>query len=81
MINVADNVGREPMLDLFIFETGQHLEQLELIIIESEKEGGISSDSINEIFRLMHTIKGASAMMLYNGISNLTHSMEDVFTF
>ncbi len=69
------------MLDLFIFETGQHLEQLELIIIESEKEGGISSDSINEIFRLMHTIKGASAMMLYNGISNLTHSMEDVFYF
>lgn len=78
---MADNVGREPMLDLFIFETCQLIEQLELIILESEKVGKFSYDSINEIFRIMHTIKGASAMMFYNGISKLTHSMEDVFYF
>lgn len=78
---MSDNIGREPMLDLFIFETRQLLEQLELIILDNEKEGGLNSESINEIFRIMHTIKGASAMMFYNGISKLTHSMEDVFYF
>lgn len=78
---MSGNAGREPMLDLFLFETSQLIEQLELIILNSEKDGVLSPESINEIFRIMHTIKGASAMMLYNSISRLTHSMEDVFYF
>lgn len=78
---MTGNMGREPMLDMFIFETTQLIEQLEQVILESEKEGSFSSPSINEIFRIMHTIKGSSAMMLYNGVSKLSHSMEDVFYF
>jgi Chemotaxis protein histidine kinase and related kinases len=67
------------MLDLFIFETMQLIEQMELLIISNEKSNSYSSDAINEIFRIMHTIKGSSAMMLYNNISTLAHSMEDLF--
>lgn len=78
---MAGNTGREPMLDMFIFETTQLIEQLEQVILESEKEGSFSPSAINEIFRIMHTIKGSSAMMLYNGVSKLSHSMEDVFYF
>jgi two-component system chemotaxis sensor kinase CheA len=78
---MAGNTGREPLLDMYIFETSQLIEQLEQVILESEKEGSFSTSSINEIFRIMHTIKGSSAMMLYNGVSKLSHSMEDVFYF
>jgi two-component system, chemotaxis family, sensor kinase CheA len=81
---VAKITGRyvnEPMLDIFIFETVQNIEQLEQTILESEKLGCYSEDSINEIFRIMHTIKGSSAMMLFNNISSLAHCIEDLFYF
>jgi two-component system chemotaxis sensor kinase CheA len=69
----------EPMLDLFIFESMQLIEQMELLIIANEKSTSYAPEAINEIFRIMHTIKGSSAMMLYNNISTLAHSMEDLF--
>ncbi len=75
------NFTHEPMLELFIFETGQLLSQLEEIVISGERLQAYSMDAINEIFRIMHTIKGSSAMMLYNNISSLAHSIEDIFYF
>lgn len=66
------------MLELFIFETYQLIDQLEQALLDFEK-GNKLEDSINEIFRIMHTIKGSAAMMLYDNISTLAHSMEDLF--
>lgn len=77
---MSNSMDKEPMLDMFIFETRQLLEQLEQIIISSEKTNRIES-SIDEIFRIMHTIKGSAAMMLFNNISNLAHSLEDIFYY
>lgn len=71
----------EPMLDMFLFETSQLIEQLEQIILESEKESQYSVDDINEIFRIMHTIKGSAAMMMFEGISSLAHVVEDIFYY
>lgn len=71
----------ESMLDVFVFETAQLLEQLEQIIITGEKSNYYSSNDVNEIFRITHTIKGSSAMMQYTGISALSHSVEDLFYF
>lgn len=73
--------GRDPMLDMFIFETTQLIEQLEEIMLETDKSGALSTEDINEIFRIMHTIKGSSAMMTYNDISKLAHSVEDLFFY
>jgi two-component system chemotaxis sensor kinase CheA len=69
------------MLEMYKFETNQLLEQLEQLIISSEKSNCYSQEAINEIFRIMHTIKGSSAMMLFNGISTLAHSIEDLFFY
>ncbi len=69
----------EPMLETFIYESNTLLEQLDEILLESEKSKDLSEDNINEIFRIMHTIKGSSAMMEFNGISTLAHAVEDVF--
>lgn len=71
----------EPMLEMFIFETNQNLEQLEQITINSEKNNAFSTDEINNIFRIMHTIKGSAAMMLVNEVAALAHSIEDIFFY
>ncbi|MCM1567766.1 MAG: chemotaxis protein CheA [Dehalobacter sp.] len=78
---MAGNYSNESMLDLYIFETSNLLEQLEHSILASEKSNHISKDDVNEIFRIMHTIKGSSAMMLFDNIASLAHSIEDLFYF
>jgi two-component system chemotaxis sensor kinase CheA len=69
--------NRELMLDMFIFETLQSIQQLEQSILRSEKSRGFEPSSIDEIFRIMHTIKGSSSVMLYTNIALLTHTVED----
>lgn len=72
--------ANEPMVDLYIQETNQLLDRLEQIIIECEKQANLK-EHINEIFRIMHTIKGNSMMMMYDGIAELAHCAEDIFDF
>ena len=67
------------MVDMYIFETTSLLEQLDQILMKTENEAGFSSEEINEIFRIMHTIKGSSAMMGLDNMSKLAHSIEDMF--
>jgi len=69
------------MLDLFVFETTQLIEQLETFILSSEKSSCYTPDAINEIFRIMHTIKGSAAMMMFDNISSLAHAIEDLFHY
>jgi len=71
----------DPMLESYIFEETQLTDQLENLILQNENSNNYSSEVINEIFRIMHTIKGSSAMMLFNNISTLAHSVEDLFYF
>ena len=71
----------EPMVEVFIFETKQFLEQLEQIALGSEEQGGFSVEDVNEIFRAMHTIKGSAAMMMFDQVSTLAHSVEDIFFY
>lgn len=72
---------REPILDMFIFETLELTEQLQQIIIDSEKTNKLEESDVNEIFRIMHTIKGSSGMMMFDNISHLSHTIEDLFFF
>lgn len=75
----TDDFGMESMLELFIHETEEMLEQLDNILLESERAKSITDENINSIFRITHTIKGSAAMMSFNKISSLAHSVEDVF--
>ena len=77
---MSGNSG-EQMLDVFIFETEQNVGQLEAIVLESEKSGRYSEDAVNEVFRIMHTIKGSAAMMMFGNLSSLAHGMEDLFFY
>lgn len=78
---MSDRFTNEPLLDMFIFESSQLLEQLEQSILSSEQESSYTQEAINEIFRIMHTIKGSSAMMMFHNISSLAHTIEDIFYY
>jgi two-component system chemotaxis sensor kinase CheA len=71
--------GTDSMLDVFLFETDDLLEHLDDILLACEKNKAFDQDSINEIFRIMHTIKGSSAMMQFNSLTVIAHKMEDLF--
>ncbi|WP_330590727.1 Hpt domain-containing protein [Lacrimispora defluvii] len=74
-----NSYSNESMLDMYIYETAQNIEQLETFVLSSEKASCFTPDAVNEIFRVMHTIKGSSAMMMYDNIASLAHAIEDLF--
>ena len=67
------------MLDMYFFETNGLLEQLDEILLRTEQANAFEGDDIKEIFRIMHTIKGSSAMMGFDNLSVLAHKAEDMF--
>lgn len=74
MDNSMDN-----MLDMYLFETNSLLEQLDSILLNAEKSKVFTVDDVNEIFRIMHTIKGSSAMMEFSSLMKIAHKTEDLF--
>lgn len=71
----------ESMLEVYLFEANDLLEHLDEILINCEKANAFDTDSINEIFRIMHTIKGSSAMMQFNSLMTISHKAEDLFYY
>lgn len=65
-------------LELFIDETKEHLQSLNEHILELEKDPE-NDDTINEIFRAAHTLKGMSGTMGFARMQRLTHDLENVF--
>lgn len=76
MDNSLDN-----LLDTYLFETNSLLEQLDELLINAEKNTDFTSDDVNEIFRIMHTIKGSSAMLEFNSLMTIAHHIEDLFFY
>ena len=73
--------GMESMLDTYLFETNSLLDNLDEMLMKDEKLGDFSPDDVNEIFRIMHTIKGSSAMMEFGSLSSIAHHIEDLFFY
>ena len=65
-------------LEVFIEEAKEHLQALNehLLILEKEPE---NENTINEIFRAAHSLKGMAGTMGYKRMQHLTHDMENVF--
>ncbi len=78
---MAEEFNNEGMLDIYLFENQQLLEQLQEMVLEQKDEECFDEDSINEIFRTMHTIKGSSGIMMFDNITAVSHKLEDVFYF
>ena len=65
-------------LEIFIDETNEHLQNLSDCIMELEKDPE-NMDTINEIFRAAHSLKGMAGTMGFKRMQHLTHDMENVF--
>ncbi len=78
---MAEEFNTDGMLDMYLFENEQLLEQLQEIVLEQTDAGCFDEDSINEIFRTMHTIKGSSGIMMFDNITAVSHKLEDVFYY
>lgn len=78
---MADEFNTEGMLDMYLFENEQLLEQLQEMVLDQKDAECFDEDSINEIFRTMHTIKGSSGIMMFDNITAISHKLEDVFFY
>ncbi|MBU6183226.1 MAG: Hpt domain-containing protein, partial [Verrucomicrobia bacterium] len=71
--------GDQEMMDLFVQESGEHIQALEanLILLEGNPS---DSDLLNSVFRSVHSIKGAAGFFGFEPIVNLAHVMESVMS-
>lgn len=76
-----ENNQSNPIVQAFIFETENMLEQIEQILLDCEESKAFTEDDVNEIFRIMHTIKGGAGMMNFDKLAELAHSIEDTFFY
>jgi two-component system chemotaxis sensor kinase CheA len=65
-------------LPMFIAECREHLQELNLAVVRIEEQPDDAA-TVDEIFRIAHSLKGMSATMGFEGMAALTHQMEDVF--
>ncbi len=66
-------------LEIFIDESNEHLQNLNTQILNLEADPE-NMNTINEIFRAAHSLKGMAGTMGYKRMQNLTHDMENVFS-
>ncbi len=78
---MAEEFNTDGMLDMFLYESTQLLEKLEGILLDKQDAESFDDSDINEIFRIMHTIKGSSGIMMYENITKVAHRLEDVFYY
>jgi two-component system chemotaxis sensor kinase CheA len=65
-------------LPMFLAEAREHLQELNLAVVRVE-EAPDDRETVDEIFRIAHSLKGMSATMGFERMAALTHKMEDVF--
>ena len=71
-------MDRSEYMGMFLAESREHLDTLNLAVVRIEQAPD-DRETLDEIFRAAHSLKGMSATMGFAGIAALTHKMEDVF--
>lgn len=79
--NAADadhGFDMQKYLQLYLDECEEEIESLNNALLTLESDP-LSRDSINEVFRMAHRIKGSSAAMGFEEVTRLTHEIESIF--
>jgi chemosensory pili system protein ChpA (sensor histidine kinase/response regulator) len=74
---MADQFDKSGIIEFFLIEAGEHLQNLNTGLLALEKTPSDRS-VIDELFRAAHTLKGSAAMMGFAGISDVAHKAEDM---
>ena len=65
-------------MPMFLAEAREHLQELNIAVVQLE-ENPEDRPTVDQIFRIAHSLKGMSATMGFPHIAELTHEMEEVF--
>ena len=63
----------------FVAQSLEHLEDVEPLLLDMEKRGAASPDAMNEMFRAVHSIKGAAGFLGLEAVQQLSDAMESLF--
>lgn len=67
----------DEVLQLFLEESREHLEDIESDLLTIEEQGeNVDPELVNQVFRAIHTIKGAAGFFGLDNIKELSHVME-----
>jgi len=77
---LVNDFDRNQLIEQFIYETLELVSHLEGVTLDSEKVNAIE-ENVDEIFRVVHTIKSSAAMMDFSNLATLYHYLEDVFFY
>lgn len=78
---MEETYSPEGMLDSYLYECFQLLEQMESIVLSGGTESFFDTENVHEMFRILHTIKGTSGIMMYDSIGMTAHKLEDIFYY
>ena len=70
-------MSRDPALDTFLAEAAELLSAMESVLLRCE-QGSADAETINELFRAAHTIKGSAGLFGLEAIVAFTHVVESV---
>jgi two-component system, chemotaxis family, sensor kinase CheA len=70
----VDEAFQEQLWQMFESEVREHLGRIEELLAQ----GASDPDTVNEMFRAYHSVKGVSAAMAMHGMEQLAHAAEDV---
>jgi two-component system chemotaxis sensor kinase CheA len=65
-------------MPMFLAEAREHLQELNIAVVQLE-DNPEDRPTVDQIFRIAHSLKGMSATMGFARIAELTHEMEEVF--
>ena len=72
-------IDEQKLRRAFLEESEELLEHLGEHLLEIEKNP-TDRESVNEVFRIMHSLKSESAVMGFEALSEVAHTLEDVFS-
>lgn len=67
----------QEILDDFVVESLEHLSDVESLLLEIEGESACN-DTVNNVFRAVHSVKGAAGFLGLTTINELSHKLENV---
>ncbi|HUG52975.1 MAG TPA: Hpt domain-containing protein, partial [Vicinamibacteria bacterium] len=66
------------LIAIYLEDARQHLEALDHCLLTLEREGP-DAEVVATVLGPLHTLKGNSGMMGFNGVKDYVHRLEDVF--
>ena len=79
---MEDQLGDKSILDDFVTEAKEHLETVEEAVLSLERQAGSAGfvEAVNQIFRVVHTIKGTAGFVGLTKLQAVAHAAETLLS-